>query len=128
LVQPIKGKALYGLKTSTHAWRTHLAETLRELNFEICAADNDVWLCKSVKVDGTEYYKYVQVYADDILVISHAPLEILNCLDQHHVLKPGSIRPLKQYLGAQVGEFSLPDESEKVRWSLSSEKYAKEAI
>jgi Reverse transcriptase (RNA-dependent DNA polymerase) len=121
-------KALYGLKTSAYAWRSHLAETLRELNFEMCAADNDVWLRKAVKEDGTEYYEYVLVYTDDILAISHAPLEILNCLDQHYVLKPGSIGPPKQYLGAQVGEIRLPEEPEKVRWSLSSEKYAKEAI
>jgi Reverse transcriptase (RNA-dependent DNA polymerase) len=32
-------KALYGLKTSAYAWRTHLAETLQELQFEMCAAD-----------------------------------------------------------------------------------------
>jgi hypothetical protein len=44
------------------------------------------------------------------------------------VLKLGSIGPPKQYLGAPVGEFRLPDKPEKVIWSLSSEKYAKEAI
>jgi Reverse transcriptase (RNA-dependent DNA polymerase) len=37
-------KALYGLKTSGYAWRIHLDETLREMNFDMCVADNDVWL------------------------------------------------------------------------------------
>jgi hypothetical protein len=37
-------KALYGLKLSAFAWRTVLAETLRnDLGFEFCKADNDVW-------------------------------------------------------------------------------------
>jgi hypothetical protein len=43
-------------------------------------------------------------------------------------LKPGSFDKPTQYLGAQIGEYRLPDEPEKVCWSMSSEKYVKEAI
>jgi hypothetical protein len=121
-------KALYGLKTSGFQWRVHLAETLREMEFQMCAAANDVWYCSAIKPDNTEYYEYVLVYTDDILAISHAPMQILTCLNQHYVIKPGSIGPPTQYLGAQVGHFCLPEEPFKIHWSLSSEKYAKEAI
>jgi hypothetical protein len=75
-----------------------------------------------------EYYEYVMVYTDDILVISEQPAKILTCLDQHYVIKPSSIGPPTQYLGAQIGQFRIPDEPEKIQWSLSSKKYAKEAI
>jgi Reverse transcriptase (RNA-dependent DNA polymerase) len=80
-------KALYGLKTSAYAWRSHLAETLRDLGYESCVADNDVWMRKASKPDGFEYYEYVLVYTDDILSVSHQPSEVLIKLDQHYILK-----------------------------------------
>jgi hypothetical protein len=61
-------------------------------------------------------------------LISEKPLDILTCLDQNYILKPGSIGRPTQYLGSQVGQYWLPVEPEKIRWSFSSEKYAKEAI
>lgn len=94
----------------------------------MCLADNDVWLRKAEKKDKTLYYEYVLVYTDDILAISEDPMAILSCLDQHYVLKPSSIGKPTQYLGAQVKEWRLPGEPEKIRWSLGSEKYVKEAI
>jgi Reverse transcriptase (RNA-dependent DNA polymerase) len=97
-------KALYGLKTSGYAWRIHLAETMRELNFDMCVADNDVWFRKVTKENGTEYYEYVLIYTDDILAVSEKPHETLTCLDQHYILKPGSIGRPTQYLGAQIGQ------------------------
>lgn len=121
-------KALYGLRSSGYAWRTHLADTLRKMGFQMCLADNDVWLRRNEKEDKSSYYEYVLVYTDDILAMSCNPALILNSLDQHYVLKPGSIGKPTQYLGAQIGEFRIPDEPEKIRWSMSSEKYVKEAI
>jgi Reverse transcriptase (RNA-dependent DNA polymerase) len=107
-------KALYGFKTSGYAWRIHLAATLRELNFDMCVADNDVWFRKALKTNKDEYYEYVLVYTNDILAISEKPLDILTCLDQHYILKPGSIGRPTQYLGAQVGQYRLPEEPEKI--------------
>ena len=37
-------KALYGLKSSGAAWRLHLAQTLRDMNFKSSYADLDVWM------------------------------------------------------------------------------------
>jgi hypothetical protein len=121
-------KALYGLKSSGYAWRTHLAENLKKIGFLMCMADNDVWMRAATRIDGTEYYEYVLVYTDDILAISMTSKDILNQLDQHYVLKPGSVGKPTQYLGAQIGEFRIPSDPEKIRWSMSSEKYVKEAI
>jgi hypothetical protein len=60
-------KSLYGLKTSRYDWRIHLAETLGEMEFEMCAADNDVWFRKGLKENNTPYYEYVMVYTNDLL-------------------------------------------------------------
>jgi hypothetical protein len=73
--------ALYGLKASGFAWRSHLAETLRSMDFSMCYADNDVWYRPATKADKQEYYKYVLVYTDDILAISTNPTDILATLE-----------------------------------------------
>lgn len=122
-------KALYGLKTSAFAWREHLSETIRiSMEFSPCLADCDVWLRPAVKTDGSPYYEYMLVYTDDLLVLSEKPQDILNAMDQHYLLKAGSIGSPTQYLGAQVGDYRLSDDPTKKRWYMSSEKYVKEAI
>jgi Reverse transcriptase (RNA-dependent DNA polymerase) len=122
-------KALYGLKTSAFACREHLSETLQSsLELTPCYADTDVWTRPAVKLDGTEYYKFIFVQTDDLLVLSTNPKEFLISLDQYYMLKPGSIGKPNKYLGSEVGEYCLPDDPTKVRWYCSSEKYKREAV
>jgi hypothetical protein len=64
-------RALYGLKSSGAAWRSHLANTLQTLGYTSCVADPDVWYHATIKPDGFHYYEYVLVYVDDLLVLSH---------------------------------------------------------
>jgi hypothetical protein len=64
-------KALYGLRTSGASWHQRFANTLRDLGYKPCQADDDVWL----KDNGT-HYEYVCVYVDDIMHMSKTP-EIL---------------------------------------------------
>ena len=45
-------KALYELKSSGAAFRTHLAETLYDLQFMPLQADPDIWRRPAVKEDG----------------------------------------------------------------------------
>jgi hypothetical protein len=114
--------ALYGLKSSGYAWRSHLAETLRAYDFTMCYADNDVWMKPAVRADGTKYYEYVLIYTDDILAVSMNPRQILSYLDQHYLLKPESIGRPTRYLGAKIGRFKIEgDENEK--WTMSPEEY-----
>ncbi|MGH7954509.1 MAG: reverse transcriptase domain-containing protein, partial [Gloeomargaritales cyanobacterium] len=63
-------RALYGLKSAGASWRAHLAATLRDLGFKSSFGDPDVWLRPATKEDGTEYYEYILVYADDLLIVS----------------------------------------------------------
>ena len=120
-------RALYGLKSSGAAWRSCLAEVLRDqLGFQPCRADNDVWLRPSQKPDGSRYYEYVLVYTDDILCVSCDPKAILCRLDQHFMLKAGSIGPPTQYLGASVGKWKF--ENGEQCWYMGSDQYVAEAI
>jgi hypothetical protein len=64
-------RALYGLKSSGAAWRAHPANTLHQLGFLSCLADPDVWFRPATKPCGFQYYEYVLVYVDDLLVLSH---------------------------------------------------------
>ena len=39
------------------------------LTFQSCKADADVWM-RAIKSDGSEYWEYILLYCDDVLVIS----------------------------------------------------------
>lgn len=120
-------KALYGLKSSGFAWRSHLAETMRKCEFQMCYADNDVWMRPAVKSDGTKYYEYVLVYTDDILAVSMKPKDIMAMLDQHYLIKPSSIGPPTTYLGADIGRFTIEGDP-KPKWTMSAGKYMKNQL
>jgi hypothetical protein len=96
-------RALYGLKSSGAAWQSHLANTLHELGFISSLADPDMWYRPAKKENGFEYYEYVLVYADDVLVLSHQGECIMKSLVTFYRLKDGFNKP-KQYLGATVKE------------------------
>ena len=47
-------RALYRLKRSAASWRNMLPQTMIEMGFNFCIADNDFWMRESVKKGGTE--------------------------------------------------------------------------
>ena len=59
-------------------------------------------------------------YTDDLLVVSHKPMEMVNMLDDHYHLKSDSIGTPKTYLGSQVKHFNLNDDPTQQCWALSS--------
>jgi hypothetical protein len=73
-------RALYGLKTSGRAWRDHMASTLRDYGYVSCKADPDVWMHAKTKPDGFQYWSYILVYTDDILIIDHEPKVVMDYL------------------------------------------------
>ena len=86
-------RALYGLKSSGQAWRTHFAQTLEKLGFKSSFADPDVWYKPSVKATGEEYYTYLLVYVDDLLCIDEHPKRYMDMIEQDFKIKEGSIGP-----------------------------------
>ena len=119
-------RALYGGKSSGKDFRDHLRDCMLHLGYESCLADPDVWMRKSQKDDGTEYWEYMLLYTDDCLSVSHLPRAALDDLGKYFTLKPGSIGPPKIYLGGKVSEMILPN-GEKA-WAFSASQYVQEAV
>jgi hypothetical protein len=119
-------RALYGLKSSGAAYRNHLASYLRSLNFTSCLADADVWLRHARRQDGTDYYEYLLVYVDDLLVLSELPQVILDDVNTYFQLKPGSVGAPDLYLGAKLSKITMPNGV--TAWCNSSHRYVQEAI
>ena len=118
-------RALYGLKSSANAWRNHMCATLKEMGFDHSLADNDFWMRKDTKPDGTFYYSYILVYVDDILIVSHAPTVYMDRLSKHYYVKKNSIGPPKLYLGTAYKQ--VTDRSGKKAWASSTDQYVREA-
>jgi hypothetical protein len=120
-------RALYGLKSAGASFRNHLARCMRDLLWEPCEADPDVWMRPAVREsDGFEYWEYVLIYTDDLLVISENPKEVLDKIDHYFPLKPGSITPPDVYLGAKISKYTL--KNGVVAWAMSSSQYVQEAV
>ena len=118
-------KALYGLRSSGAAFRTHLAETLYDIGFVPTRADPDVWRQPAVNEDGFEYYEYVLCYVDDILAISHKARDVLKAVQVIFKLKDDRIEPRDMYLGATL---SIMEDDGIQGWCMSSDKNVKAAI
>jgi hypothetical protein len=100
-------RALYGLKSAGVSFCNHLAWCMRDLLWVPCEADPDVWMRPAVREsDGFEYWEYVLIYTDDLLVISENPKMVLDRIDHYFPLKPGYITPPDVYLGAKISKYS----------------------
>ena len=119
-------KALYGLKSSGAAFRSLLAETLRDLGYIPSKADPDVWMRPAVKPDGFEYYEYVLCYVDDVLAISDAPLKTMQGIQNKFKLKDDKIAEPEIYLGAGLAKMITAQGIEA--WTMSSDKYCQAAV
>jgi hypothetical protein len=107
-------------------WQRHLWDH----GYTSCRADPDVWMRPKTKANGFQYWSYILVYTDDILVVDHEPQKVMDYLASRYTLKPGSVKEPDTYLGAQVSKFYIdgaPD-PEKPRWAMSSEAYVKQAV
>ena len=75
---------------------------------------------------GFEYYAYILVYVDDLLIIMKDPKEAMAQIQQNFTVKPSSIGEPKSYLGADVGKVYYPDGS--YGWTMGAETYVTQAI
>jgi hypothetical protein len=63
-------KALYGLRSSSRAIRTHFADFLRSLGFTATRYDRNVWIRAREEKDG---YDYICTHVDAFKFIAHNP-------------------------------------------------------
>jgi len=121
-------RALYGFKSAGAAWRSHLADSLHSLGYRSCLVDPDIWIREAVKADNSLYYEYLAIYVDDTFCISEKPNDTMVAIGKLYHLKDNSLEVPKTYLGAQVVQYKLPQDSSKVRWGLSSAHYISQNI
>jgi hypothetical protein len=119
--------ALYGLKSAGPSFRNHLADYMRELGYESCKADADVWLKAETRPgDGFKYYSHVLCYVDDVLCIHHDAMQQIQAIGKRFPLKKGSVGDPDIYLGAKLRKVTLENGVEA--WSMSPSKYVQEAV
>ena len=58
----IISRVIYGLKSSSAAWRGEIAETLVSLGYKSSEVDADVCMNRDFKPNGDPYYKYMLCY------------------------------------------------------------------
>ena len=113
-------RALYGLKSAGASFRAFLAEKLDSMSFKSSVADPDVWLRPAVKPDKEEYYEYILVYVDDIISVSHAPMDIMNEITNTFKFKGDKCAEPDIYLGARLQKRSVGNKS---CWTMTSVDY-----
>lgn len=119
-------RALYGLKSSALQFRNHLASTLgNKLGFKSCLADPDLWYKACIDSNGNEYYAYILVYVDDLLIIDKEPQRFMTQIQADFTVKRESIGPPDMYLGADIKKVEEGDTS---FWTMSSRSYLDKAI
>jgi len=115
----------YGLKSSGAAWHAMLSQSMMDLNYQRCKADYDIWLRPATKPDDYTYYEYVLIFVDNILIVSHAPMDTMKNIANLYDLKNNAVVTPYRYLGGNVGIYNL-DGSQC--WYTSAEDYLKGAL
>lgn len=95
------------------------------LNFGPTRADPDIYIRKNF-CKGQPYYEYLLVYVKDILVVGHAPEEVMKGIGEQFEIKNGEYGPPTTYLGASISQVQLDDGS--ICWSVESQNYVKATI
>ena len=92
-------RALYGLKSSALNWRNHLSDVIaNQLRFTSSLADPDVWYKPMRKNNGEEYYAYILIYVDDMLIIAEEPKAIMESVCETYKVRNDTIKQPDQYL------------------------------
>lgn len=74
------------------------------LGFKPTRVDADVYMRKNFRNGGTPYYEYLLVYVDDVMVVSHAPEEVMKQIGTEFEIKNNEYGPPTSYLGAGISK------------------------
>ena len=106
------------MKPNALAWTNHLLDILGNfMGFKSTLADPYVWLKPVVASDSFNYYTYILVYVDDILIIDKYPRKYMSNLKDKYTIKPVRISKPEVYLGGDIGEVYYPGGS--YAWTIS---------
>ena len=97
------------------------------LYFKSCPTDPNAWMRQATKSDSTNYWEYVLLYVDDVLVISENDEKVLRGeIGKYFELKEESIGPPSFYLGGKLREVKL--DNGKDAWAFGSSKYIQASV
>ena len=91
-----------------------------------CHTFLDLWYKPMTVTDSFEYYAYILVYVDDLLLIMKDLKEVMTQIKESFTIKPSSIEEPKSYLGADIGKVFYEDGS--YGWTMGADTYTKHAI
>ena len=96
------------------------------LGFKLSLADLNILFKAATDNTGNEYYTYILVYVDDLLIVDKDPRNYMAMLDIKYTVKPSSIGEPKVYLGNDVGKLVFGGVS--YAWNIISDSYVKECL
>ena len=105
-------KDLYGLKSSTLAWRNNSVGVLGNyMGFKYLLYYPDLWFKASTDKYGHNYYIYIVVYVDNILIMEKDTHKFMSMLIDKYTVKPSIIGYPNLYLFAYTGKVDYRNES-----------------
>ena len=77
-------QSFYGLKSAGATFWSHLENWLHHLAFLICPSNLDIWVKPMVRPeDGFDYYAYVIIHVEDVMVIHHDSESVIWRIDKY---------------------------------------------
>lgn len=113
-------KAIYGLRSSSRAFRCHFAEFLRSLGFVPTMFDRDVWM-RLRDSESDAGYDYICTHVDDFKIVARDPQHWMSMIEGAFLIK--SQGPPDYYLGNNYTYSPLGK-----MWLLGCHTYIKECI
>ena len=100
---------------------------MRHLGFKLSLADLDVWMREAVTAEGAEFWEYILLYTDDVLVISDTREKTLrDGIGKYFQLKEESIGEPKIYLGGHMRKVILKNGQDA--WDFGSSQYCQASV
>ncbi len=120
-------RALYGLKSAGTAFCSYLDFFMRQMGYTSCKAGPDLFFKAMTRPEKNfKYYAYILCYVNDILVMHHDPMTVLDKINGYMPLKPSSVGDPEIYLGAKSHRTRL--KKGVWAWGPSPFKYVAQAV
>ena len=110
-------KAQYGLRSSGARWHDKFADCLRDIGFQPCKAEPDIWMRRNGNI-----YEYIAVYVDDLAIAMVKPQDFADTLQDTYKFKLKGTGPISFHLGM---DFFRDDEN---TLCIASRKYVEKMI
>ena len=115
------------MNSARAAFWYYQADCIHHLGFISCPADLDLFIKNMLSPeDGFNYYAYVFIYVDDVMVVYHDDENVLRRIDKYFNLKPSSIGEPDIYLGEKLNKMRF--KNVVWEWSNIPARYVKELV